>query len=185
MTEDKNYFEKEVFSSSKHKFTFSYDTEILNQILKYKKNGKVLDLGCGEGGISLELAKKGFDVTCVDISSTAINKIKQEAQNKKINIIAVCEDLTSFKINSSYDIIICLGVLHFLKQDLAEKLVKMIQNKTNKEGVNFLDVLTGKGFFKEKQIKEMYYFWKIEDFETHKESFGKMDYLVAIKIKSI
>ncbi len=181
MTKDKNYFEKEIFSSNKHKFTFSYDDDLLNQILKYKQKGKVLDLGCGEGGLSLELAKRGFDVTCVDISSTAINNVKQEAQIQRIQINTICEDLESFEIKETYEVILCLGVLHFLKQDLAEKLVKTMQIKTNKTGLNILDVLTGKEFFKEKQIKEVYKNWEIKDFETHKENFGKMDYLVVIK----
>ncbi len=92
MTEDKYYFEKEKFSLPEFKFSFIFDKELLREILNYKKSGKVLDLGCGEGGIDLELAKLGFDVTCVDISKTATEKIKEESKKRKLKVKVICED---------------------------------------------------------------------------------------------
>jgi tellurite methyltransferase len=184
MTEDKNYFEKEVFSSNNYKFTFHYDKALLDQILKYKKNGKVLDLGCGEGGLILELAEKGFDVTCLDISKTAINAIKDEAKKRKINIKAFCFNLENYKILENYDLIICMGVLHFINQEKAIEIIKDIQKHTKKGGLNVLDVLTGENFFMQGQIKEIYSnesIWNILDFEKYKETFGVMNYLFAKK----
>ena len=51
-------------------------TQIVKSLLKYKKLGKVLDLGAGEGRNSIFLAEKGFDVTAIDISEIGINKLK-------------------------------------------------------------------------------------------------------------
>lgn len=41
--------------------------------------GRALDLGCGEGADALWLASRGWDVTGVDISSTAIRRAGEEA----------------------------------------------------------------------------------------------------------
>jgi 2-polyprenyl-3-methyl-5-hydroxy-6-metoxy-1,4-benzoquinol methylase len=41
--------------------------------------GRALDLGCGEGGDSLWLAGQGWDVTGVDISTTAIDRARTAA----------------------------------------------------------------------------------------------------------
>ena len=42
--------------------------------------GKLLELGCGDGSISLSLAQRGFDVCGIDISPTAISWAKEKAQ---------------------------------------------------------------------------------------------------------
>jgi SAM-dependent methyltransferase len=46
----------------------------------------VLDLGCGEGGYSRELARKGAAVTAVDCSEGAINYCKAKAEEEQLKI---------------------------------------------------------------------------------------------------
>jgi len=54
-----------------------------------KPEGKILEMGAGSGYISIELAKKGYDVYSVDIDDESIQFIKKEAEKEhvKINII--------------------------------------------------------------------------------------------------
>jgi len=52
-------------------------------------NGKVkpcktIDLGCGTGNYAIYLASVGFDVTGIDISSTAIKIAKENAKKKRV-----------------------------------------------------------------------------------------------------
>ena len=46
----------------------------------------ILDLGCGEGGYSRELAKKGAIVTAVDCAENAINYCISKAQEEQLTI---------------------------------------------------------------------------------------------------
>lgn len=48
------------------------------------KSGKGLDIGCGTGDNLIWLSRKGFKMTGVDISETAINKARQKAEEAKI-----------------------------------------------------------------------------------------------------
>lgn len=41
--------------------------------------GRALDLGCGEGGDALWLAARGWDVTGVDVSATAVDRARRAA----------------------------------------------------------------------------------------------------------
>ena len=50
MTKEKYFFEREFFSKPGYKFGFNPDKELIKEILKYKKKGRLLELGCGEGG---------------------------------------------------------------------------------------------------------------------------------------
>jgi|GEM_PF-580447 2-polyprenyl-3-methyl-5-hydroxy-6-metoxy-1,4-benzoquinol methylase len=176
---DKYYFEKEEFSNPEFEFSFPFDEELLGEILIYKKSGKVLDLGCGQSGLSLALADRGFDVTCVDISKTAIDEISKEAVKRGIKINAICADLDEYVIVDDYDVVICTGTLHFVEK--AKDLVEDIKKNTKDGGVNIVDVLTGDEFFDESEVKKIYSDWNIEDFESYREEWGIMNYLFAIK----
>ena len=60
------------------------------------KKGKALDLCCGAGTNTIYLAKNGFDVTGVDISSTAIEIAKQKAHHANVNINFLEESFVDF-----------------------------------------------------------------------------------------
>lgn len=48
------------------------------------KTGKLLELGCGAGNLTLWLAEKGYDVYGVDISPTAIAWAQEKARECNI-----------------------------------------------------------------------------------------------------
>lgn len=180
MKPDKYHFEK-IFSQ-KEKFVFRYDRGVLRDILKYKKSGKVLDLGCGIGGLALDLAKKGFDITCVDISKTAIKRIDEEARKRGVEVNAICSDLEDYNIKEEYDIILILGVLQFLG-DKGEKYIKKIQNQTKKRGINIIDAFKNK-WLPGGKVEKLYFKWNVlekDEYIWEKDNFAKMIYLVARK----
>jgi len=182
MKPDKYHFEK--LFSQKKSFVFRYDRGIIRDILKHKKRGKVLDIGCGSGGLSLDLAQKGFEVTCIDISKTAISKIKEEAKKRKVKLTAICADLEKYKIEKTYDIILALGVLQFLGEE-GESWIKQIQKHTKKDGINIIDAFRNKWLLKGK-LESLYSQWKVlekEEYVWEKDDFTKMLYLI-VKRKS-
>lgn len=77
-------------------------------------SGKLLELGCGAGNLSILLSNKGFDVTGVDFSEYAIQWSKDNALSagNKINFkIADVTNLIEFK-NSSFDVLYDGNCLH-------------------------------------------------------------------------
>ena len=49
--------------------------------LKLQGNEKILDLACGYGRHSLELARRGYDVTGIDITSEYIEYATEQAES--------------------------------------------------------------------------------------------------------
>lgn len=197
MTEEKRFFEEKVFSRKDYEFTFEVDVELIEEILKNKKSGKILDLGCGEAGTSLSLAEKGFEVTCIDISKTAIKNIKIEAEKRDVKIMAFVADLEKFEFKEDYDIIIGTGIFHFIPEKASLRLIKNIMKHTKKDGLNVFEAFLqgdpsqeedSEGYyFKQDELKGLYSNWDIldyeeyEDYDKEEEQTNKIVYLVAKK----
>jgi ubiquinone/menaquinone biosynthesis C-methylase UbiE len=95
--------------------TKRFKNELLRyfQILTYipKNVKKILDLGCGTGFMSCLLAKEGFDITAVDVSSERLSLFHQKAKELNINV----KNLNFFEFNEmDYDLVICQEVIEHL-----------------------------------------------------------------------
>jgi magnesium-protoporphyrin O-methyltransferase len=111
--ENKKFWEK-CFAKSDFDFKSLADKDfstIIRQLKKYQVH-KVLDLGCGYGHWSIALAKVGFWVKAVDISSEAIQKIQKWANEEQLSIdTAVCPAQEVHLTDEKFDAIICNSVL--------------------------------------------------------------------------
>jgi SAM-dependent methyltransferase len=58
---------------------------------------RILDLCCGIGRISLELARRGFAVTGVDLTGSFLDTARDDCGYEKLNIEYILEDARSFK----------------------------------------------------------------------------------------
>ncbi len=85
----------------------------------------LLDIACGSGNYSLELGRKGYDVTGVDLSSNMISIAKQKP-TKDLAIQFIQGDMRTLEgIDSPYDGAFCLGnsFVHLLTdQDMMQAL---------------------------------------------------------------
>ena len=87
-------------------------------------NYTVLDLGCGNGSITLELAKHVKHVTAVDVSNEMLNLLRKNAREKDISNIdclqSRVEDLDPYEIGK-YDVVVAsrsIGGIRDLKNEL-------------------------------------------------------------------
>lgn len=86
-------------------------------LLQRCSNKKVLDYGCGAGGVSIFLAKNGAEVTEIDISGESVKDAKEKAisENVENNTCFLVMDAENLDFEDDYfDIAVCSGVLHHL-----------------------------------------------------------------------
>jgi SAM-dependent methyltransferase len=70
--------------------------------------GSALDLGCGEGGDAIWLARAGWQVTAVDISTRALERGRAAAEAARVpsgRIEWVAADLASWQPSGTYDLV--------------------------------------------------------------------------------
>lgn len=151
--------------------------------LKYLNKGLVLDLGAGEGRNSLFLARQGFDVVGVDVSSKGIEKFLSLAKRQNLNVEGRVVDAREFEFDREYDVIICDSLFHFLNRVEIIGIMGNMKKFTKKGGLNVVSVFNidnpDKGFsylFKRNELKSLYNDWEIlfyYEFVTRLERHGE------------
>lgn len=103
--------------------------------------GKVLLIAEGEGRNAVFLAKLGYQVTAVDISSVGLEKASKLATESGVEIKTVCEDLQTFDLgNKKWEGVISISC--HLPPDLRKDLSKRIESALKPNGVFFMEGYT-------------------------------------------
>ena len=84
------------------------EVDFILEELKLSQGSRILDIGCGTGRHSVELAKRGYSVTGVDISSGMLAQAKEAASKAGVEVEWIHADATQFESGGSYDAAICL-----------------------------------------------------------------------------
>jgi len=85
-------------------------------------HARAIDLGCGAGGVAIELAEAGFDVTGVDFSEVALSKARANAERRGLGadrIRFVAGDLTAghiLGVDGPFDLLVDYGTLDDLPE---------------------------------------------------------------------
>jgi SAM-dependent methyltransferase len=123
----------------------SEEVDNLISLLKIKSGAQILDLCCGVGRHSIELARRGFKVTGVDRTTTYLDSASKLAKKARLDIEFVNEDMRKFVRPRAFDSIICLFT-SFGYFDNPDDDKRVVQNmyKSLKKGGQFLIDVNGK-----------------------------------------
>ena len=102
-----------------------------------------LDLGCGTGKMTLELARRGRDMTGIDYSPEMLNVARELADEEGLsNILWLCQDIRDFELYGTVDVCIsCLDTINHLTspKDL-DKCLKLVHNYLAPDGLFIFDI---------------------------------------------
>jgi len=112
-------------------------------LLGIEAGAAVLDLCCGPGRHSLELARRGFKVTGVDRTSSYLEDAHAHAQEEGLNIEFVHEDMRVFARPEAFDAAINLytSFSYFENPADDEKVVANLYQSLKKGGVLVVDTM--------------------------------------------
>ena len=106
----REYFDSHAPRYMQNPFTYGTLKEIdfLVEELALPKGSRILDIGCGTGRHSIELAKHGYIVTGVDISSGMLAEAEAAAKDEGVEIELVNANAAEYISEPVFDAAICL-----------------------------------------------------------------------------
>ena len=112
-----------------------------NELVKLVDSGKVkpcktIDFGCGTGNYAIYLASRGFNVTGIDISSTAIEIAKENAKKKGITCNFLVADVLGdlCEVKETFDFAIDWELLHHIFPEQRITYVENVYKLLNPRG---------------------------------------------------
>ena len=121
-------------------------TDFLIEKLELKGGEKILDLACGFGRHSLELARRGFDVTGVDITPDYIKYASEQAEKEKLSARFICSDIRDISFENEFDAVLNMadGAVGYLENDEENLKIFSVVSKALKPcGKHFMDIMNG------------------------------------------
>jgi 2-polyprenyl-3-methyl-5-hydroxy-6-metoxy-1,4-benzoquinol methylase len=109
-----------------------------------KPQGKLLDLGVGQGALAIPLGKVGYSkIVGVDISKLGLDLFKENARKENVNVEAVHSNFLDFKFKEKYDLIIsCVSIQFLENKDDISKVISRMKQHTKIGGYNMVSVPT-------------------------------------------
>jgi SAM-dependent methyltransferase len=84
------------------------EVDFLLEELSLQQGASILDVGCGTGRHSIELARRGFVVTGLDLSAGMLGRAAAAAKAAGVNVDWIHVDATRFSLPGKYAGAICL-----------------------------------------------------------------------------
>jgi putative AdoMet-dependent methyltransferase len=120
---------------NQHAFrNFREEADKMYSALQLSGDSSILDIGCGTGGLSIELANRCKHIYSVDVSTAMISVLKKKIHEKNIsNITAQAAGFLKYKhAGDPLDAIVCNVALHhlpdFWKQIALLNFYKMLKD---------------------------------------------------------
>jgi SAM-dependent methyltransferase len=118
------------------------DVESIVKMMDLKPKAKILDLCCGYGRHSIELAQRGFKVTGYDLSDFFLKKAKSDSAASGLKIEYVRGDMRKLPFESQFDAAInvftSFGYFPSEKDDL--KVLKGVHRALKEKGLFLIDL---------------------------------------------
>ncbi|MBE6607708.1 MAG: class I SAM-dependent methyltransferase [Ruminococcaceae bacterium] len=86
---------------------WAQDISLYLQSKEIEKNAKILDIACGTGKMTIELAKMGYSLTGVDLSEEMLSVAQNAMAEISLYPTLVCQDMTCLDLAQSYDAALC------------------------------------------------------------------------------
>ena len=112
-------------------------------LLEAKPPAAVLDVGCGIGRHSLEMARRGYDVVGIDVASTFLERATSEARRLALNVEFRLQRASELDEEDAYDFAFAYNhTPGFLSSEELPQHFRSVRNAVKPNG-RFLMVLAG------------------------------------------
>lgn len=137
-----------IYDKINEEIDYSSWADFIEKIIKRNyTQGKpelVLDLGCGTGRMTLELAQRGYDMTGIDYSVEMLDSARERAASVGLDgrILWLCQDMRAFELYGTVDVTVsCLDTVnHLTSPKELKECFDLVHNYLIPDGLFIFDV---------------------------------------------
>lgn len=102
----------------------------------------LLDLACGTGRMTLELARRGYDMTGIDYSPEMLDVARGAAESEGKDILWLCQDMSEFELYGTVDFAVCCldSINHLTAPEALERCFSLVHNYLIPGGIFVFDI---------------------------------------------
>ncbi|HXG92495.1 MAG TPA: methyltransferase domain-containing protein [Blastocatellia bacterium] len=120
-----------------HSFVWKYGAGVI-EFLAPREGEQILDIGCGTGHLTAEIARRGARVVGIDISPAMLEQARKSYPDLQFELM----NATNFRFDESFDAIFSNAAIHWIKDQ--DSLTESI-SRALKAGGRFVAEFGGKG----------------------------------------
>jgi 2-polyprenyl-3-methyl-5-hydroxy-6-metoxy-1,4-benzoquinol methylase len=106
------------------------ECDFIEKEIQFNKSLKILDVGCGTGRHAIELSKRGYKVTGVDLSESQLKRAREKAKAAGLDIDFQCQDARNLSFTGEFDVAIMLCEGGFSLMETDEIHYEILKNVT-------------------------------------------------------
>ena len=122
-------------------------------LLEEHEDGRMLDLGCGNGADTRYLLERDYNVISCDFADNALENVKRFVKNSSIKKVDMTKELP-FE-DGSFGVVVADLSLHYFDFKTTKKIIAEIQRVLNSRGVLFARVVSSGNY--QNPVKEIGY----------------------------
>lgn len=122
------------------------EVDFIEKEIRCNKAIRILDIGCGTGRHSIELAGRGYSVVGVDLSESQLKKARENAGRAKASVQFVVGDARTLTYSREFDLVImvCEGAFPLMETDeMNFAILKNAANALKESGKLIFTTLNG------------------------------------------
>jgi len=110
------------------------------------KTLRILDVGCGTGRHAIELSRRGYRVTGIDLSESQLKRAREKAAGQGLDIDFQLQDARKLPFNKRFDavIMLCEGGFPLMETDeMNYEILKSVSRALKNEAIFIFTTLNG------------------------------------------
>jgi 2-polyprenyl-3-methyl-5-hydroxy-6-metoxy-1,4-benzoquinol methylase len=149
--------EKQWYESLFENYAQKYDNEVyvhgtagecdfIEREINLDKSRKLLDVGCGTGRHSIEMTKRGYSVTGIDLSESQLARAREKAEAAHLKIVFSKQDARNLPFDKEFDaaIMLCEGGFPLMETDeMNFEILKSVTKSLRQHGKFIFTTLNG------------------------------------------